>query len=188
MAALTDVKRSLYIVPMSKRVDILNAAEKAFEANGFHAVPIDVVIAGASVSPRTLYKHFPGKTDLAVAVLERRHERFLDAMKAAIEGSPDPMDALFDALETWLQMVPSTGCLFLRAMGEFGDAPIVPVVTAHKQALRDVLARLVDALGAPAEKVDPLFILIEGATALCPTLGARTAVDAARRSARELFA
>lgn len=172
---------------MSKRDDILLAAESAFESHGFSAVPIDRVIDAAQVSPRTLYRYFPGKTELAVAVLEARHTRFLEAMADRVSDAPDPLEALFDALQTWLESAPTTGCLFLRALGEYGDAPVAPVVREQKAEQRALLADLVDSLGRPASLVDPLNVLIEGATATAPTVGVKRAVDAARAAARALF-
>jgi len=171
---------------MSKRQDILNAAEAAFERKGFHAVPVDQIISGAGVSPRTLYAHFPSKEALAVAVLEERHRRYLDKMEEALDAA-DPLAALFGYLEAWLRGSRSPGCLFLRALGEFGEVAVSPSVNSYKTELRALVARLVARQGGGEAEADEIFLLVEGATALAPNLGPERAVAAARRAAERLL-
>jgi len=173
---------------MTKREDILRAAEAAFEARGMHAVSIDEVIEAAKVSPRTLYKHFPSKTELAVAVLEVRHERFIGAMHAHMEAAREaPVLALFDGLEDWFARTGASGCLFLRALGEFEDAAVAREVARYKSDSRAFVAEAVRRQGAAPELADPLLTLIEGAVALTPSFGPQTAIAAARQGAETLL-
>lgn len=53
----------------AKRQQIVDAARRVFLANGFAASSMDAVVAEAGVSKQTLYRYFPSKTDLLVAVL-----------------------------------------------------------------------------------------------------------------------
>ena len=173
---------------MSKRADILEAAEAAFETHGFHAVPIDTVVTAAGVSPRTVYAHFPSKTLLALEVLKARHTRFLQQMRARLDAEPhEPVAALFHALRDWLVSSRSAGCLFLRALGEFGDAPSEPVVSAYQAALRDLVREAVVLQGGDAEDGDGILLLIEGATAAAPSLGVDRAIAVALQAAKTLL-
>jgi len=158
---------------MSKRDDILLAAEAEFERHGFHAVPIDRVISTARVSPRTLYSHFPSKEALVLSVLHERHRRFIAQLEKAAFESSDPVDGIWQALEDWLSRSKSTGCLFLRAIGEFDAEPVGTRVTQHKLEVLEMLRRFTD-------RPESLSLLIEGATASAPIVGAAEAVKMAR--------
>ena len=53
-----------------KRRQIVETAFKLFKARGFYATGVDLIMQTANVSKRTLYKYFPTKNDLIVAVLD----------------------------------------------------------------------------------------------------------------------
>ena len=171
------------MVRVTKREDILEAGQALFGRHGFHAVPIDEVIREAGVSPRTLYAHFPSKEALAVAVLEERHRRFLDSLAGAVD-EPDPVTALFDRLEEWLTDAGPSGCLFLRALGEFDSNAITHCVASYRRDLRSVIECFFPS--AEEDLIDELLLLVEGATALASTLGAGRAVRSARAAAERM--
>ena len=54
----------------SKRDQMVEAAYNLFRENGFYATGVDLIMRTANVSKRTLYKYFPSKNDLIVAVLD----------------------------------------------------------------------------------------------------------------------
>jgi AcrR family transcriptional regulator len=54
---------------------ILDAAIKAFAARGYRGASIDQIAAEVGVSRQGVLHHFPSKTKLLVAVLERRDEQ-----------------------------------------------------------------------------------------------------------------
>lgn len=58
-------------VAREKRTAILDAAFRLFLEEGYERTSVDKVAARAHVSSATLYKHFPAKTDLFAAVMER---------------------------------------------------------------------------------------------------------------------
>lgn len=68
-----------------KHAAITAAAQDVFLAAGFEAASMDEVAAAATVSKATLYKHFPSKDALFVAVMEARY-----AGLAAAVGDIDP--------------------------------------------------------------------------------------------------
>jgi AcrR family transcriptional regulator len=178
-----------------KTEQIAAAAEAVLYRDGFHATGIDRVIGAARVTPRTLYRHFRSKDDLVRAVLERREARYLDrfedgvARHAAAHG--DPLLACFDALKDWLTAEGDRGCMFLKALGEYGTrAPaIAEVAVRHKLRVLDDLRRRVGAAGLEAGDGLPekLMLLMEGATALAPVLGPKAAADQARFAAADLL-
>ncbi len=180
---------------MSKTEQILEAAEAVLYREGFHATGMDRLIEAAGVSPRTLYRQFRSKDDLVRAVLARREARYFErfegdlARHAAEHGNP--LLACFDALSDWLDAGGDQGCMFLHALGEYGmhEPAIAGMVADHKRRVLHDLHRRVE-----AARLDPgsglperLMLLMEGATALAPVLGARAAAGQARAAAAELL-
>jgi AcrR family transcriptional regulator len=76
---------------MSARERILTTAYRLFTRRGIRAVGTDEVIAQSGVAKATLYRHFPSKNDLVLAVLQRREEcdhRGDEGPKSARVGDP----------------------------------------------------------------------------------------------------
>jgi AcrR family transcriptional regulator len=160
---------------MAKDDIIRTSAEKLFEQRGFSAVPIDVVIEAAGVSPRTMYKHFASKNALAASVLRARQDRFLTMLDRANDGA-----GLLEALRVWLKQSPEArGCLFLRAEGEFGHSADTAVITAAVSEYRHDLQLICDRKAGGPEAGRRLRFLVEGAAATAAQFDADTAVDTA---------
>lgn len=70
-----------------RRAEILDAAEALFVASGFHAVSVDDLGAAAGITGPGLYRHFPSKDALLMAVLDRIWERLAPAVALA-ESAP----------------------------------------------------------------------------------------------------
>lgn len=180
---------------MSAHDQILAAAEAVLYREGFHATGVDRLIGAAGVSPRTLYRHFRSKDDLVRAVLERREARFLErfegdaARHAAAHG--DPLLACFDALSDWLTVEGDQGCMFLKALGEYGVTvpAIAGMAVEHKQRVLEDLRRRVERAGLDPESGIPerLMLLMDGATALAPVLGPSRAAAQGRGAAADLL-
>lgn len=179
------------LVGMGKRGDILGAAEDLFYRRGFHATPVDDVVRAAGVTPRTLYRHFPSKAELAVEVLRARDARFLGWLEERVVESVGegrhPVLALFDALEGWVSRFGERGCMFLRALGEegVGGEGVLGVVSGHKRGYREVVARVT---GLGDEEAAEVVLLLEGAVAMSQVVGVEEAFGVARRAAARIAA
>ena len=166
-----------------KREAVVGAAGRLFHSQGFHATGIDRIVAEAGVTPRTLYHHFRSKDDLLLAVLQKREEDYFSAFDqvaaARLRRHGDPVRAAFEALAQWLRTEPAHGCLFLRALAEqgHGDARVREAVQTHKARVLCDLEQRLEALLArtDARLAGSLMLLMEGATALAPLLGAEVA-------------
>lgn len=79
------------------RARLLVAAEEVFAERGV-SVPIDEVAQRAGVGVGTLYRHFPTKEALFVAVVATRLEQLRDESKSLLEA-PDPGAAFFGFAE-----------------------------------------------------------------------------------------
>lgn len=176
---------------MGKKDDIQQAAERVFYRQGFHGVGIDTIIEEAGVSPRTLYKHFASKDDLAAEVLQIRGRRYVELLQrcAAKEGSGD-VAPLFRALKHWLAADAARGCMFFNALAEYKSRHprIEAVIRDHKAEVRSTVNRYLRAVlgNDPGQLTDHILLLIEGATSQSTISDIETVVARARRAAQRL--
>lgn len=102
------------------RLHILEAAAAAF-ADGGLDVPVAEIARRAGVGPGTLFRRFPTKDDLVIAIVEQRIQDICALVDAALEN-PDPWAGFVECMEAAVTMqVRDRGVL--EAVGErfFGD-------------------------------------------------------------------
>lgn len=177
--------------PSPKRDALLDAAEALFDRYGFHATGIDRLIAEADVARMTFYKHFPTKAALVRGVIERRDDRFWQAMTDGVEtrlaaGETDPIVATFAALGEWLETHAAQSCLLSRAIAEFAghDVELAGDAAFRKKKVplwfADLLTRHGLSAGEDAVVLgETLAVILEGAMTLAPILGGATAAERA---------
>jgi AcrR family transcriptional regulator len=175
------------------RQRILETADRLFYRDGIRAVGIDRIIAEANVAKMSLYKHFPSKDDLILAVLMYREERTLEFFRSAMERrarkAKSPLRAFFAALKEWFETPGFRGCPFQNAAAELADPahPATEFVRGHKQRFNEFLCGLVEETVGKAAKVAPaVAILVEGAVVTAVIQGNPDAADVARDAALKL--
>lgn len=171
---------------------IVDAADALYYSRGIGQVGMDAVRDAAGVSLRALYKEFPAKDDLIVAVLDKRHSMWTDGVSAAVERIDDPRGrllAVYDYLAHWFDEADFRGCGFINAFGELGAANpgVARAVRAHKTDFQRYVAELVAAAGAPAFLAPQLAILAEGAQTTAAIAGTPDAAASARAAASTLI-
>ena len=179
-----------------KRDHLVATADRVFYEEGFAATGIDRVVDQAGVALGTVYRHFDGKADLIVAVLDYREIAFfarLDEMAAGKEGG-DRVLYLFDGLLSWAEERGGTenGCLFLRAAAAHPEEPSIQTrVLKHKKDYLAICRKRLREGGwdtTVARRLAPrVFLLLEGAVAACSPLGKKVAIRQAREAAEDLL-
>lgn len=107
-----------------KKSHIIKTAQDLFSQNGFYATGVDTILAQAQVSKRTLYKYFPSKNDLILAVMDQYREAFKKDMRDVLASQQDPEQkiiAVFTYLHEKFQSEKFCGCLAVSAVSEFAD-------------------------------------------------------------------
>ncbi|WP_345710789.1 TetR/AcrR family transcriptional regulator, partial [Kineococcus glutinatus] len=145
---------STAVRPSEARERLLRTASALFYAEGVRGVGVDRVIAEASVTRATFYRHFPGKEDLVVAWL-----RGVDAAVRERAGDPPP-DARGAA--AWLLGLTAAvgeqlcgpgfrGCPFINAAAEHPDpdSPVRRAVREHRRWLETAVAGAFGRAGHP---------------------------------------
>ena len=72
------------------RTELIDAAERLFSSQGFHATSLDTVADEAGFTKGAVYSNFASKEDLFFAVYERRVERHLETAERALAGNDGP--------------------------------------------------------------------------------------------------
>lgn len=181
-------------VRVDRRAHLVDTALRLFAAGGYHGVGIDTILAAAEVAKKTLYSHFPSKTELIAEVLRERDRRFRASLEASVAGREAPLErlqAVFEWHARWFAEPDFAGCMFLNVAAEFhaGEAGLAQIARDHKQALERLLAGLLVPLtgaeAAPARAAE-LNLLLDGAIGVALVSGdgaaaAARAWDMARR-------
>lgn len=176
------------------RQRLLEAADRLFYQDGIRMVGIDRVIAEAGVAKMTLYKHFPSKDKLILAVLQHREERVLEFFRTAMARykgrKRDKLRAFFAALKDWFESPTFRGCAFQNAAVELADPshPGAQFVRNHKRRFAELLRGFVEeSVGGGAARLAPaIALLVEGAVVTSVVQGTSEAAGVARDAALRL--
>ncbi len=175
----------------SKREHLIETALRLFYEGGFHAVGIDAIIAASGVAKTTLYKYFPSKEDLIIAVLRRRDEwgrqMFVQGINKVGTDARSKLLAAFDVFEQWFASDAFCGCMFVNAAAEFpqiSDAAHV-IAAEHKRLFTKIIRDLCQEAGARAadDMAEELMLLLDGATVSAQVRRDPVAAQIARRTA-----
>lgn len=93
---MDQAERPLRADAARNRARVLEAALEAFAAKGL-SVPIDDIARLAGVGAGTVYRHFPAKEDLVLAVIADQMQRIIEGGYALLEAG-EPGEALFTFL------------------------------------------------------------------------------------------
>jgi AcrR family transcriptional regulator len=169
------------------RERIVSTAYSLFMWHGLSAVGVDRVVAEAGVAKSTLYRHFPSKDELVLAVLERRDQTWTQGWlrnevqrRASTPGGR--MLAIFDALDEWFNGQEFEGSLLINSMLETHDhsSPVRGATVDGLSKVRAIAHELAEQTGArdPDDLAHKLQILISGSIVAAE----QGYVDSARRA------
>jgi AcrR family transcriptional regulator len=77
-----------------RRRELIEAAARLFAARGYYAVTVDDLGEALGISGPALYRHFPSKQALLVAVFDQVIEMQREQLKEALSEAADPAGAL----------------------------------------------------------------------------------------------
>lgn len=141
--------------PSAARDRLLRTASELFYAEGVRGVGVERVVAEASVTRATFYRHFAGKEALVVAYIEAT-----DAALRARAGEPPAappesagawLAAVTDVVGDTLCVPGFRGCAFINAAAEYPDrsSPVRRAVDAHRGWLLGTVTEALRAAGHP---------------------------------------
>ncbi|GAA1630180.1 TetR/AcrR family transcriptional regulator [Actinoplanes couchii] len=150
------------------RERVLAAANRLFAAQGITATTMEDIAAGAPVSKRTLYAHFPAKEDLVLAHLDHIVTGGWSVLTTLARTDLSPRERLL-AMFTVQPWPDGTvrGCPFLHAAAEYPDpdSPVHTFARNQKLTMLRLVTELLTEMGAadPGALAEQLVTLADGA-------------------------
>jgi AcrR family transcriptional regulator len=177
------------------RERIVTTAYGLFTRRGIRDVGVDEVIRRAGVAKATLYKHFPSKTDLVLAVLDRREQcwtlEFVARGSHERAGTPEGrLLAVFDLFDEWFHdQSDFEACSFINVLLEMGaDHPVGQACIGYLDNIRAMVRERAEAAGLadPDGFARSWHILMKGSI-ISAAEGDRHAAGRAKAMGRELI-
>ncbi|MCZ2404653.1 TetR/AcrR family transcriptional regulator [Paenarthrobacter sp. Z7-10] len=177
---------------LETRERVINTAVGLFYTKGIQAVGMDLLRESAGVSLRTLYRLFPSKDAIVLAVLRRSQVIWNESLDARVVLADTPRDkllAIYDYLADWFTDDSFRGCCFINSFAEVGPASpeVAAIAREHKASFQAYVAHIAAEAGFPAELAAQLAILAEGALTTAAISGSGEAAGQARRAAEVLI-
>jgi AcrR family transcriptional regulator len=178
---VADAARGSRTPPQGKRSDarrnektLLGVAAAAFVASGVD-VPVRDIAAAAGVGVGTIYRHFPTRADLIVAVYRHQVEACADAGPTLLSDSNSPHAALTDWINLFVDFL-----ITKRGLAGALQSDSAAFETLHAyflDRLVPVCAQLLEAAAAAGEIVHDVeaYELMRGVGNIC--IGADTDPD-----------
>ncbi|XVU23979.1 TetR/AcrR family transcriptional regulator [Actinoplanes sp. CA-054009] len=165
---------------------LLDAAASVFVTSGVEA-PIRDIAAEAGVGTATIYRHYPTRADLIVAVYRHQVEALAEAGPVLLAEGPTPYAALVRWIEAFVDFVITKQGL--AAVLQSDDPCYDPLHSYFVERLVPVGAELLAAAAAAGEirGDQDTYELMRGVGSLCAGAGKNIRYDA-RRLVRLLVA
>jgi AcrR family transcriptional regulator len=132
----------------ARHAAIIAAARQAASEGGMAAVQIAAVAQRAGIAAGTVYRYFPGKTDLVAALLKEISEREIAALRRAADVAPGPLSALSAAIMTFAARALRDRRLAFAVTGEPVDAELDAMRVTFRKALAAEFATRIVAAAA----------------------------------------
>jgi len=119
----------------ARHAGIIAAARDAAAEGGMAAVQIAPVAQRAGIAAGTVYRYFPGKTDLVAALVAELRESEVSALREAAAAAPGPLSALAAAITTLATRSLRARRLIFATLAEPVDAEIDAIRLSFRKAL-----------------------------------------------------
>jgi AcrR family transcriptional regulator len=132
---------------------IEDAALTIFAVRGYSDTRVEEIAAAADVTKQLLYRHFPSKKALFLALLDKHRNELLGALTADLSAPAEPEQRLEHALDRWLAYIhaqPQAAQLLFR--DTTGD-PEIQLVYRKMQA--DARATVAASIARRQPDIDP---------------------------------
>lgn len=110
--------------PSDRQLHITRAAAICFARSGFHGASMQDICAEAGMSAGALYRYFPSKAAIILAIAEAERERHALLFEPLLSAS-DPLRALQEIGTTFLQAAATGDMLAADVIAEAGRNPEV---------------------------------------------------------------
>ncbi|WP_433826003.1 TetR/AcrR family transcriptional regulator [Actinoplanes sp. CA-015351] len=107
----------------ARREILLAEAIKLFHRYGYHAVGVEEIGRAAGINASSVYRYFPGKSDLLAAAFYRASERVAEATAVALTGAENDEDALRRMAQSYVDLTFERSALVSVYLAENNNLP-----------------------------------------------------------------
>ena len=146
-----------------RRLRILRAATALAGRGGYEAVQMREVADGAQVALGTLYRYFPSKVHLLVAVMQEQLQQLLDQVRRHPPGGQDPAQRVAETLTRAfhaLQREPLLAEAMVRALS-FADRSVSAEVDRVAALTAQIILDAIGQAGPPSDQQRAAVRVIE---------------------------
>ena len=137
-----------------RRESVLEAAVNVFAERGFSGTPTTAVAQAAGISHAYLFRLFPTKSDLAIAVTERCHERIIAAFREAAARARAAGEEVLPAMgEAYAALVADQALLSLQLHSQAAAIADPALRDASRAGFGRIVEVVAEESGAPPEAV-----------------------------------
>jgi AcrR family transcriptional regulator len=129
----------------ARHAAIIAAAREAAAEAGMAGVQIAPVARRAGIAAGTVYRYFPGKTDLVAALLAEITTREIGALRRAADAAPGPLSALSCCIMTFAARALRNRRLAFATIAEPIDAELDAVRVDFRKSLAGEFAKRIAA-------------------------------------------
>ena len=119
---------------VQRREDILAEATSLFAEHGYSRAKVDDVALRLNLGKGTIYRYFPTKESLFLAVVDNALDNLLSRINSALDGTDDPFRRIESAIKAYLTFFDENLHLieiFIHERAEFRDRN-VPTYTVYR--------------------------------------------------------
>jgi AcrR family transcriptional regulator len=140
-----------------RREEVLRAAMKVFGERGLYGTPTMDIARAAGISQAYLFRLFPTKTELFVAIVERSCRRIHDTfMEAAAQARREGQPVLQAMGEAYQALIQDPELLLTQLQGQ-AAAGEPAVRAALRRGVRMLVEMVERESGAPPEEIQQFF-------------------------------
>ena len=141
-----------------RRETVLRAAEEVFVERGIHGTPTTAVAKAAGISHAYLFRLFPTKTDLVVALGDRCHDRILEAFAVAAAGAHERGEDVIPAMgEAYSDIARDQSLLLLQLQLQAAGPSMPEVQECNREGFKRLVELVRREAGASDEEVQAFF-------------------------------
>jgi AcrR family transcriptional regulator len=164
----TETNKKKRLPASERKKVILDAAQRTFVEFGYHGALMDTIAERAEVTKPILYRHFPSKLDLLMAILDRAGEELRDSL---LRPDPEEMDWLTStrySIHAYFDFVVRSEKAFLLIyatdlnVDRKASERITQIREGIIKIVADMIASYTDPSIMPRQDIDVLAIMLVG--------------------------
>lgn len=157
MATATAPKRTLSTAEV-RRDEVIAAAMPIFAERGFLATPTALIATAAGISQAYLFRLFPTKLELIVAVCEHSGERVVQAMREAAAQARAAGESPTAAMgQAYQELINDRDVLLTQLHSQAAAASIPEVAAINRRVFSDLFALVETEPDATPESIRGFF-------------------------------